>query len=260
MYGLLGTGWVFVFLVKFRDTPAAHPGCNAAEVDLIARSRPPASSSPEGKGLRLPWKTALRSLGLWLQCLSQITSNIAWLFFGNWMPTFLIEHYQVGFGTAGALSSLPPLAGALGCLLGGLASDRLVGTLGIRWGRSALGMGSKLAAGLFMFLSVLTDNVYLATALLVVAAFVNDLGLGATWAYFQDAGGPYVGPLLGFANMFGNLGATASAPIVERVHHALGWHAAISVCAGLFVVSGLSWVGIDGRVPIVPSQPGECET
>jgi MFS family permease len=257
LYGLLGIGWVVSFVVKFRNQPSEHPGCNAAEVDLIVNSLPAASSNPHGKGVRLPWGVALRSLGLWLQCLTQITSNIAWVFFGTWMPTYLIEEYQVGLGTAGALSSLPPLAGAIGCLLGGMASDRLVHTLGIRWGRSALGMGSKLSAALFMLLSVLADDPYLATTMLVIAAFVNDLGLGATWAYFQDTGGPYVGPLLGFANMFGNLGATASAPIVARVQTLFGWHPAIAVCAGLFAVSGVTWFGIDSGKPIVPKE-GAC--
>jgi sugar phosphate permease len=259
-YGLLGVGWALYFAVKFRDKPSEHPACNAAEVDLIVNSLPAASPNPQARGIRLPWGVALRSPGLWLQCLTQITSNIAWVFFGTWMPTFLIEQYDLELKTAGALSSLPPLAGAVGCLLGGIASDRLVRTLGIRWGRSALGIGSKLSAALFMLLSVLAADPYVATCLLVIAAFVNDLGLGATWAYFQDAGGPYVGPLLGFANMFGNLGATASAPLVERVQHAFGWHPAIAVCAGLFAVSGVSWFGIDSSRAVVPEQPGEKET
>jgi sugar phosphate permease len=254
LYGLLGVGWVGYFAVKFRNQPTEHAGCNAAEIELIVNSRPPESSNPRGQGVRLPWRVALRSLGLWMQCLAQITSNIAWLFFGTWMPTFLIEQYHLGDRTVGALCSLPPLAGAVGCLLGGIASDRLVRTLGIRWGRSMLGIASKVAAGLFMFLSIFADEPYLATALLVMSAFVNDLGLGATWAYFQDAGGPYVGPLLGFANMFGNLGASASAPLVERVQNAFGWPTAIAVCAGLFVVAGLSWFGIDGSKPMVPEE------
>jgi MFS family permease len=258
LYGVLGIGWVVYFLLKFRDKPTEHPGCNAAEVDLIVNSLPPVSTSPHSKGLRLPWGIALRSLGLWMQCLSQIASNIAWIFFGTWMPTYLKEEFDVGLGTVGVLCSLPPLAGAAGCLLGGIASDRLVRTLGIRRGRSVLGMSSKLSAALFMLLSVLADDPYVVTALLVVAAFVNDLGLGATWAYFQDAGGPYVGPLLGFANMFGNLGAAASAPIVERIQNAFGWHMAIMVCAGLFAVAGICWFGIDSSKPMVPEEPAKA--
>lgn len=253
IYGLVGFVWVGYFVVRFRETPARQPRCNAAEADLITGSLPPEASKPQGKGTRLPWGIALKNTSLWLQCFTQVASNVAWIFFGAWMPTYLMEAYQVDLQTAGRLSSLPPLAGALGCFIGGVWSDRLVRQLGPRWGRSVMGIGSKLSAGVFLLLSVLAEDPFMATALMVVAAGVNDFGLGATWAYFQDAGGPYVGPLLGFANMFGNLGATASAPIVAGVQLAYGWDPAIAVCSGLFMLSGVLWIGIDASKPIVPA-------
>jgi len=252
VYALLGIGWTAVFAWRFRNTPLEHPGCNAAERELIIKSRPQEASNPQGRGLRLPWGVALRSPSLWLQCLSQVASNISWLFLGTWLPTYLMNEYQLDLKLTGTLSSLPLLAGMFGCLLGGIASDRLVRRLGIRWGRNLLGIGSKVLAGAFMLLSVFAGDAYLATAALVVASFVNDLGLAATWAYFQDAGGPYVGPLLGFANMFGNLGAAASPLIVAGISQAFGWHTALYMCSALFVFSGVCWIGMDGRLPIVP--------
>jgi sugar phosphate permease len=252
VYALLGIGWTAAFAWRFRDTPLTHPGCNAAERALIVKSRPPEASNPQGRGVRLPWRIALRSPSLWLQCLSQVTSNISWLFLGTWLPTYLKNEYTLSLELTGILSSLPLLAGMFGCLLGGIASDRLVGRLGIRWGRNVLGIGSKILAGVFMLLGGFAADPYLATGALVVASFVNDLGLAATWAYFQDAGGPYVGPLLGFANMFGNLGAAASPLIVAGVREAFGWHMALAMCSALFIISGVCWIGMDGRVPIVP--------
>jgi nitrate/nitrite transporter NarK len=143
-----------------------------------------------------------------------------------------------------------------GCLLGGWACDALTRRLGIRWGRNVLGIGSKLLAAGLMVVSVQTGDVYLATTALVVLAFVNDMGLAATWAYLQDAGGRYVGPLLAFANMFGNLGATISPLLLIWLKTEFNWDAALYVSAALFVVSGLGWIAMDGRVPIVP-EPAE---
>ncbi|MBY0525458.1 MAG: MFS transporter [Gemmataceae bacterium] len=254
IYGGLGIAWAVYFALYYRNHPDAQPRCNTAEVDLIRNSLPGDASDPRGKGQRLPWGIALRSVSLWLQCLLQVTSNIAWLFLGTWLPTYLQETYKLGIGATGTLSSLPLLAGMFGCLLGGIASDRLVRRLGIRWGRNVLGIGSKVGAGFFMLLSVPAADAMTATAMLVIAAFINDLGLSATWAYFQDAGGSYVGPLLGFANMFGNLGATASPLLLARVRDDFGWGAALYTCAGLFVFSGICWIWMDGRVPIVPPE------
>jgi ACS family glucarate transporter-like MFS transporter len=152
------------------------------------------------------------------------------------------------------LASLPLLGGMVGCLLGGIASDRLTLRFGIRWGRGVLGIGSKFLAALLLVLSVQAGDPFLATAALVLAAFTNDLGLSATWAFFQDAGGPYVGPLLAFANMFGNIGATASPLLLAAVKQDYGWEAVLYLCSSFFVVAGVCWFFMDGRVPIVPES------
>ena len=50
-------------------------------------------------------------------------------------------------------------------------------------------------------------------AALCLMAFSVDMGNPAVWAYAQDVGGKYTGSVLGWANMWGNLGA-ASAPLI----------------------------------------------
>jgi MFS family permease len=54
--------------------------------------------------------------------------------------------------------------------------------------------------------------------------------------------------------MFGNLGAAASPLIVAGISQAFGWNTALYVCSALFVFSGVCWLGMDGRVPIVPES------
>lgn len=203
------------------------------------------------------WVSALLSGGLWLQCASQFASNIAWLFLGTWLPTYLGETYSLDLKMQGLLSSLPFLGGMFGCLLGGVAADRLTRTLGLRWGRNLLGIGSKVLAAIFLLLSVFAGDAVLATAALALASFVNDMGLGVTWAYLQDAGGRYVAPLIGFSNMFGNFGAMASPLLLAWLSTSVGWSAALYFCSALFVVSGVCWFGMDGRVPIVPEPAAE---
>jgi hypothetical protein len=105
-----------------------------------------------------------------------------------------------------------------------------------------------------MVVSVQMHDPWLATGALVLASFSNDLGIAATWAYFQDAGGPYVGPLVGFANMFGNFGAAASPVILQQIKEKYDWNASLYVCAALFLAGGLCWFFMDGRVPIVPED------
>jgi ACS family glucarate transporter-like MFS transporter len=255
-YALVGVGWAAFFAWWFRETPAAHPACNEAEVELI---RGGGTSTTAGPAQGLPWAAACRSPGLWLQCLTQFTGNIPWTFLITFAPAFLREEYGVDETRSGELASLPLLAGMVGCFLGGLATDLLVRHLGLRWGRALMGIASKLLAAVGLLLAVAAGDPILATLALMFMSLTMDTGLGATWAYFQDAGGRYVGTLLGWANMFGNLGSFVSPILLGWLAEEYGWAPALSLYAGLFLASAACWLGIDARVPIIP-EPGPGES
>jgi ACS family glucarate transporter-like MFS transporter len=225
------------------------------EVLLIEGSRPAQATSPHGSARTIPWVAACRSLSLWMQCLTQFTTNVAWAFLITWLPTYLIEVYELDEETAGLLAGVPLLAGMAGCLLGGVVTDRLTRRLGLKWGRNLPGMLSKFLSAAGLLAAVVAPDPLLATAALAFVSFATDTGLGASWAYFQDAGGPYVGTLLGWANMFGNLGAAVSPLLLSWLAQRYGWPAALAACAGVCVLSGLCWFGVDARIPIVPEVP-----
>ncbi len=255
LYGLLGLAWAVVFWQWFRATPRDHPGCNPAEVSLIDRL-PPDATSPSGVARAVPWGAAFRSVSLWMQCLTQLTGNFAWTILITWLPTYLKEVHHVSEEQAGLLASVPLLMGMVGCLLGGILTDWLTARVGLKGGRNFLGMGSKYLAAVGLLAAIWADDPLLATAAMALTAFATDIGLGATWAYFQDAGGPYVGTLLGWANMFGNLGSFLSPLVLGWLADDYGWGCALGVGAGVFVVSGLFWFGVDARIPVVaPERP-----
>src|SRR5439155_7645042 len=123
--------------------------------------------------------------------------------------------------------------------------------LGLKWGRNLPGMTTKFIAAAGPLFAMTAGHPILAVAALSLSAFMVDLGLGATWAYFQDAGGPHVGTFLGWANMFGNLGAFVSPLLLGELREQFDWSVPLWTCSVFFVVSGLCWLGIDARVPII---------
>jgi MFS family permease len=259
-YSLLGVAWAAFFWLWFRNTPAEHPACNPEEVRLIEESRPADTTDPRGQARAIPWSALLGSPSMRRQCLAQFASNVAWVFLITWLPTYLMEVHEVNLTQAGFLSSLPLLAGMGGCLVGGLATDWLTRRVGLRWGRGLLGVTSKWLAAAGLLGGALARDPFLATLALAFAAFATDTGLGATWAYFQDTGGPYVGTFLGWANMFGNLGAFVSPMLWGWVARDFGWPVALGVGAGMYVLAGLCWFAIDARVPIVPEKERGSES
>jgi MFS transporter, ACS family, glucarate transporter len=91
---------------------------------------------------------------------------------------------------------------------------------------------------------------WVAVAAFSVVAFSTDLGVGALWAYVQDVGGRHVGSVLGWGNMWGNLGATVTPPLLIFIvgeSSRPDWNAGFTACAIAFLIAGLAALGIDAR-------------
>jgi sugar phosphate permease len=254
VYGAAGLVVAAAFWFVFRDAPGQHPWCNAAEQALIGHE--PAGGPPEP----FPWSAVLASRSLWLSALSQFGTNLGWLFFVTYLARYLMEVHHVPILERSLMTSLPPLAGIAGMFLGGWSTDWLVKRLGLRWGR-ALPMGlTRFGAAAAYLACLAADSPWSATAAFAIGFFFVDLGVSAVWAFMQDVGGRHVGGILGWGNMFGNVGAML-APLVYNL--VLGsapamedWNRMFVVCAGCFVVSGLAALAIDARRPIAGSAQG----
>ncbi len=256
VYGLAGMVVALLFWTVARNQPQDQPWCNAAELDLIQEGRAPLSASGAAKS-KLKWSQVLRSRSLWLSSVSQAGTNIGWLFVTAKLPDYLDQVHHVEIIQRGYMSSLPMAAGVVGMLLGGRLTDWMRWKFGVRWGR-AIPMGLTRFGAAAAYLGCLWANdPWVATILCMTVAFFTDLGVAATWAFVQDAGGRYVGVVLGFGNMWGNIGA-AVAP--QLYGYALewsrnDWNSCFLLCAGTMIVSGIAGLMIDASQPVVEEDP-----
>ena len=92
----------------------------------------------------------------------------------------------------------------------------------------------------------------MATALFAVVAFTTDFGAPAMWAYSQDVGGRNTAAILGWSNMWGNIGAAMSDPVLNYFLGSKGdkWDVAFAVCAVAFVLAGVAGLFIDSTKKI----------
>jgi len=267
MYVYGGVGIVLAALVwwVFRNRPEAHPWCNRQECELIEAGRPTNSPSPHGKADRIPLKQLLKSRSMWLACFSQLGTNIGWVFLVTWLPRYLLSEHHVPVLERGVMAMVPLLVGITGLYGGGWLTDLLAERLGVRWGRRLPMVLTRFtAAGGYVLclwfssyaVGSTLNQPWMYVAAFALVAFATDMGLPAAWAFNQDVGGRYVGSILGWGNMWGNLGASFS-PIIYN--HYLGetpgpaeWNAMFYVCMGAFLFSGLCCFGIDASEPIAP--------
>ena len=260
-YGTFGLLVAGVFWCVLRNRPADHARCNAAERALIELGRPPEATRPDGKVRGVPLAQLLTSTSMWLVCLSQFFTNAGWIFLVTWSPRYLATHHHVPVETRGMMTFLPVAVGWFGMLAGGRLTDRLVRLVGLRWGRALpMSLSRFIAMAAYMvviywYMTTETFNPWIAVACFAVVAFATDLGTGAVWAFKQDVGGRYVGSILGWGNMWGNLGAAIFIWLLAFIAGEgpdKAWDLVFITCAASFFLSGVAAIGVNATIPIAP--------
>jgi len=256
VYGLFGLFVAVAYYWIVRDSPQTHPNCNEAEQKLIVRDIPKSAASSHGPVKGVPIGHIIRSRSVWMMSIAEFGTNIGWIFVATWMIRYLAQHFSVPVETRGVMAFWPPIAGVVGIIAGGFLTDWMVGRFGLRWGRSLpMALTRFTGAGAYLYcLWGQPESAWHAVFAFCVVSFSTGCGTGAGWAFKQDIGGPYVGSLLGWCNMWGNLGATV-APIwlisIISVDGEYFWDRGFVLGAIAFVVSGIAGFWIDASKPLI---------
>ena len=270
LYGAMGLFVAIAFAVVTRNSPTCHPWCNPGEQRLIRDEATLEASRLEPGNPAFPWRAFLTSISLWGNSLTQFFTNIGWVFVVTSLPDYLDKVHGVSLVTKGNMTAFPSGIGILGLLAGGRATDWAIRRFGLKRGRLfPLAASRFTAAGGYAMCLLLSanftpgpDNVWLPWLYIVclsIASMSTDFGSPAIWSYAQDVGGKYTASILGWGNMWGNLGAAVAPLIYNRL---LGetptiadWNSVFGLCCGVFVLSGLCAMLLDATKPLtVQSQ------
>jgi len=253
VYGAVGVLFAVLFWWFFRDSPRQHPKVNPAELTLIEGDDPSAKTvaaiTPS-----FPWIPLLTSRSLWLLSAVQFLTNLGWVFLITWFPTYLAEVHRVPVDERSWMALFPLFFGIAGMFLGGWLTDWAAHRLGVKRGRILPMFGSRFLAGAAFFLCLVLDAPWPVTLAMVVVAFATDLGTPAMWAYCLDVGGKNTGAILGWGNMWGNLGAAVSPVLLEAIRAGFGYNGVFIVCGAGFVLSGFLTLGVDATKPIAANS------
>ena len=260
--GGVGLVWAWFFWRRFRDRPEQHPECNDAERRLVSgqeeRAPGPAAVGP---AVPLPASSALLSaVSIVAVCSASFWVCFGWYFYPTWQPLYLeeVHAYRPDGWQSELLSGAPFLCGALGSLIGGGLSDRLVPLVGKRWGRSLIGLAGFGGAGLCVLGTGFATSTVGAVALLCLAFLVNDLAIPVIWATCADIGGRFVGTLAGLMNSVGGIGAFLSPLLIpyvlvwlpETLSAGQRWRIIFMGLAGAWFLAALAWLFIDAGRPL----------
>lgn len=168
--GALGFVWVAIWLGAYRPLKT-HPAVTTEERELIESGREIATFSAQSGVHR--WLSLLKERNVWGIVLGRSLTDPIWWFYVFWLPQYLSDARGFSLKQIGAFGWIPFVASAVGNYTGGWASMLLIkrGMPVLRARKWVCAVSSApILAGIP---AALTDNAYLAIALISVA----------TWGY-----------------------------------------------------------------------------
>jgi ACS family hexuronate transporter-like MFS transporter len=206
--GALGLLWLAGWLAIYR-LPSEYPGIRREEIQQLEGEK---NIPSIGFG---QWAALLKDRNVLALLLARLVSDPAWYFYVFWIPEYLRRERGFSLSDIGMYAWIPFVAGAIGGVLGGRASDVL-----IRRGVAPVKARSLIlySAAAIAPLGILTNRVHSAStaiALIAVMAFVAYTWFINTAAMIPDVvGQDVVGSVLGFIGTAGSAGGVLFTPLV----------------------------------------------
>jgi ACS family glucarate transporter-like MFS transporter len=245
-----------VWFVAARDTPEEHPAVSARELSVIQAGRHPQRRASAGEGGEpkedasragdlVSWGRILGSKDVWAITLSYFCYGyVAWIFF-SWFYIYLAKVRGLDLKASALYATLPFLAMAASCPLGGAVSDRVTRWRGKRLGRCGVAVVALGMASGFLVFGSRVDSARLASVVLAGGAGALYLAQSSYWSVTADMSGGSSGSVSGFMNMGAQLAGALSASLTPMIATHYGWTASFLVGAGLCALGALSWVFVD---------------
>ncbi len=211
--GALGLVWLVVWLWIYR-LPEHLPGISQEELAWIRNENSQGVASASASGPQR-WGDLLKDRNVLALVLCRLVSDPVWYFYLFWIPEYLTRERGFSLAEIGLYAWIPFVAGAVGGMVGGRASDRLVHA-GVRPARArtrVLYISAAIAP-----LGMLTGKVHtaaMAIALIAVMAFVVYSWFINTAALIPDLfSEKVVGSVLGLMGTAGSAGAVVFTTLV----------------------------------------------
>jgi ACS family glucarate transporter-like MFS transporter len=245
--GVVGSIWAAAWYYWFRDNPSEHKGITQKEIEEIETARKNAPISH-----KIHWKTIIKNPNIWLLMIMCHLFFYASYFFTNWSSTYFQEGRMMTEDQTKNFISLSYFLGAIGCIVGGFASDFLSKKFGLKLGRRIVGVaGLGLSSICFLGAGMTTDN-QLAGYLLALCVFLKDLTLPVAFAVCVDIGKRNAGTVTGAMNFAGQMGGFFITIIFGTiVQHTGNFNYPLFLIAGCLIVASALWFFIDPTKEIV---------
>jgi MFS transporter, ACS family, glucarate transporter len=180
---------------------------------------------------------------------SYFLSNYAFYLVTFWSFLYLRQERHMTVLESGWLASLPFLTAAFASAAGGRLSDRLIVRFGTRWGARALPLLALPCVGLFLWLTGVAADAYLAVAALCLAFGCCELTEGPFWSAVMRLAPSDSMAATAVLNTGGNLGGVVATPAIAALSANHQWHVVFAVGALASLAAAALWLRVDVAQP-----------
>lgn len=233
--------WIFA-----RDTPEEHLGVSRNELEEIRQGLSYETRSAVGaqSAAKVPisWRAIFSRVDLAALMVGYFAFGyIAWVFF-SWFFLYMAQVRGFDLKSSARYAMLPFLCMTVFSLLGGVLSDKLTKSHGLRVGRCYLASLSLLATAVFLVLGSQVKSPELAGIILAGGAGALYVSQSTFWSVSVDIAGRSSGVFSSMVNMGGQLGGALTASLTPWIAQRIGWTTSFAVAAGLAVIGALCWL------------------
>ncbi|MEN8693234.1 MAG: MFS transporter [Akkermansiaceae bacterium] len=236
--GGIGIGIAVLWWFWFRDEPSEHRMVSDKERDYIEANR----QKNEGpKPDKIPFGELITSKSLWLAMVQYFCSNFTFFFCLTWMFSYFKGRFDLTLETAGLVTAVPLIGGALGNWFSGWLVDKLYVSKRPELSRKVPAIIGFALATFGLIVASQMDTVGPALAFLTIAVFGADMTLSPSWSYCVDIGGKNAGAFSGTMNMAGNIGAFCTAMAYPFLKESFEVSSFFYVAAFLNLIAIITW-------------------
>lgn len=237
-----------VWWVISRDTPQEHPSVSQAELATIENGLP-AAASAAGRS-KISWAAIFSRRDLFAMMAAYFSFGyIAWVFF-SWFFIYMAQERHIDLKKSALLTMLPPLSMMVCSMVGGIVSDKLTVTRGLRVGRCSLAVVSLLLTAALLVVGAHAKSALVAGLILAAGAGAMYLSQSSFWSASADIAGRSTGVYSSMVNMGGQIGGAVSASLTPWIGGRFGWMTAFGFAASLAVLGALCWMTVHPERPL----------
>jgi ACS family glucarate transporter-like MFS transporter len=240
-----------IWYLASRNTPEEHPRVSASELQHIRGGMPSESAAAP----MLSWSKVLASKDVLAVTASYFCYGyVAWIFF-SWFYIYLAEVRGLNLKASAWYATLPFLAMAVACPVGGLINDALTSRVSAYCGRSVVAAIAMMLTAIFLATGSVVTSTRLASVVLAGGAGTLYLSQSSFWSVTADIGGRSSGSVSGVMNMGGQIGGAVTASLTPIIAGHFGWTTSFWVAAALSVLGASTWLLVTPSAVLTADEP-----